>query len=117
MRVLPKVVKHLTEVSTLIMDGINEHVPMSERAIDVNTIKPLNGLDRRGAQPSDPAATGAGPIPRDPVETQDPHRISGAAEPDPAARPAHEPTPEFADRWFARFDRGDDVAHWYAGSG
>jgi hypothetical protein len=26
----------------------------------------------------------------------------------PLHDPAHEPLPEFADRWFARYERGDD---------
>ena len=31
----------------------------------------------------------------------------------PFHNPAHEPLPEFADEWFARWDRGSDVTHWY----
>jgi hypothetical protein len=27
--------------------------------------------------------------------------------------PAHEPLPEFADRWFDRYDRGGNVVRWY----
>ncbi len=29
--------------------------------------------------------------------------------------PAREPLPEFADRWFERWERGGDVTHWYTG--
>jgi hypothetical protein len=27
--------------------------------------------------------------------------------------PVDQPLPEFADRWFTRYERGDDVCHWY----
>ena len=30
--------------------------------------------------------------------------------------PAQEPLPEFADRWFDRYDSGGDVVLWYGGS-
>ena len=114
MRALPGIVKHLIEVSSLIMDGINEHVPLAERAIDVNTIKPLNGLidavrSRATRQPRVPAAFHAIPWKRK-IHTASRVLLSQT----PLHNPAHEPTPEFADRWFARFERGDDVAHWYA---
>jgi hypothetical protein len=31
----------------------------------------------------------------------------------PFRNPEHEPLPEFADRWFERWDRGGDVTRWY----
>ena len=33
----------------------------------------------------------------------------------PFHNPAHEPLPEFADRWFERWERGGDVTRWYTG--
>ena len=31
----------------------------------------------------------------------------------PFHRPVNEPLPKFTDQWFERYDRGDDIAHWY----
>lgn len=114
--VLPRMVRHLLLVSTLIMEGINAHVPLAERTIDVTTIKPLNGLlsalrSTATRQPRIPAAFH--PIPwKRKLHTVSRILLSQT----PVHDPAREPTPEFADRWFARYDRGDDVAHWYAGA-
>ncbi|BBX18665.1 metal-dependent hydrolase [Mycolicibacterium duvalii] len=114
--VLPRMVRHLLLVSTLIMDGINDHVPLAERAIDTTTIKPLTGLATAlratvTRQPRVPAAFHRIPWKRK-LHTASRVLLSQT----PVHDPAHEPTPEFAERWFTRYDRGDDVAHWYAGA-
>ena len=118
MRVLPRVCRHLQTVFTLIADGINEHVPLAERAIDTRSIAPLPiivssakrrlGLlrddDSRYAQPAFthvPRRQKAGTVLRVLLSQT------------PFHNPAHEPLPELADRWFARHRNGDDVCHWY----
>jgi len=35
------------------------------------------------------------------------------SEPNPYFDPADEAIPSFAGQWFDRFERGDDVTHWY----
>lgn len=119
MRVLPRIVRHLLEVTTLITNGINDHVPLAERAIDTNTIKPLNGL----VHALRTKLQGRGGVEADihPAFHQIPWKnkivtISRVLmSQTPFHDPAHEPLPELADVWFARYADGDDVRRWYAG--
>ncbi len=43
-RVLPRVVKHLMQVSNNVFEGINANVPLSERGIDARDFGPLSGI-------------------------------------------------------------------------
>jgi predicted metal-dependent hydrolase len=116
-RVLPRVVKHLLKVSTAVFDGIDTSVPLSERGVDARDFAPLNGLlsairrkinRDRTTQRTYPAL----------------HTVSWKQKLTTTARvllsqtpihdPAKEPLPTFAYEWFERYDRGDDVCHWYS---
>lgn len=119
-RVLPRVVKHLMTVSTNVFDGINSHVPLAERGIDARDFSPLSGtirairrrtIDRNDATPRVKSALHA-------VAWR--HKLTATARvlmsQTPIHDPAKEPIPAFANRWFERYDRGDDVCHWYTAS-
>ncbi|MEV5651982.1 metal-dependent hydrolase [Nocardia sp. NPDC052254] len=120
-RVLPRVVAHLFRVTRLLCAGINAHVPPAERAIDAHTIRPLPGMiaairNRPGPaggtaiERARPAFAGIGR--RTKLRTARRVLLSQ----NPFHDPAREPLPEFADRWFERFARGEDVCHWYSSS-
>lgn len=115
LRVLPRVVKHLMQVTTRLFDSIDANVPVSERGVDARDFAPLSGvLDKvRGPR-------------RDAVRRVKPalHTVPWKQKLGTTARvlmsqtplhdPAKEPLPEFAGRWFERYNRGDDVCHWYS---
>lgn len=95
-RVLPSVVKHLRSILKLIIDGINEHVPLADRLVDAREL-----LSHKAAY--------AGVPRRDQLTAS--YRILLSQL--PGHDPAREPLPQFADRWFARYADGADIAHWY----
>lgn len=119
LRVLPRVVKHLMQVTTRLFDSIDANVPRSERGVDARDFAPLSGIlgKLRGRGPKGDA---------DAVQRVEPalHTVPWKQKLGTAARvlmsqtplhdPAKEPLPEFADRWFQRYNRGDDVTHWYS---
>ncbi|MGO9380961.1 MAG: metal-dependent hydrolase [Mycobacterium sp.] len=117
-RVLPRVVKHLMQVSNNVFEGINANVPLSERGIDARDFGPLSGIIAAIRRTTARDRT---------TERTHPalHTVSWSQKLTTAARvllsqtpfhkPAKEPLPDFADRWFQRYDRGDDIAHWYSG--
>ena len=115
-RALPAIFKHLLEVTAIIADGVNKHVPWEDRQVDARTMLPgynlrqsvRRRLSRTTAQPSTPSALSSVA-----------HREKAVAvarvllSQTPFHNPAHEPLPDFADEWFDRWDRGGDVARWY----
>lgn len=116
-RALPGVVRHLTGVARLVADGVNEHVPEQDRKVDARTFLPAYRLGqvlrsrlpgRRATAATTPSAFATVPCKQ---------RLVAAARvllsQKPFHDPAHEPLPEFADRWFGRWDAGDDVTRWY----
>ena len=118
-RALPGVVRHLMGVMRLIADGVNEHVPQSDRKVDARTLLPTYGLRQTLRQripfASRPAAAATTPpafatVPRK-------QRLVAAGRvllsQTPFHNPANEPLPEFADRWFKRWNSGGDVTSWY----
>ncbi|WP_094287928.1 metal-dependent hydrolase [Mycobacterium lehmannii] len=112
---LPRIVRHLLQVTTLITNGINDHVPLAERAIDTNTIKPyyrvrqlIRGQRLTGLPDIRPALH---TVPwKQKLVTASRVLMSQT----PMHDPAHAPTPGFADEWITRYNRGDDVSRWYA---
>ena len=68
LRALPAIFKHLVKAMTIIADGVNGHVPESERKIDARTLLPAFGIrsslrqrlpfGRSDAQPIPPAFAG-----------------------------------------------------------
>jgi predicted metal-dependent hydrolase len=113
-RALPAVVRHLLAVTAIIADGVNAHVPPSDRKVDARTMLPAFGLRDSLRQrmsfgaPATPKAF-ATVSRKDMLVTTARVLLSQT----PFHDPAGEPLPEFADRWFARWDRGGDVTHWY----
>jgi predicted metal-dependent hydrolase len=113
LRVLPRVVKHLLAVMELIADGVNSHVPLVDRHVDARTLLPSYTIAQslRGKHSDVPAPFAA-------VSLKE-KLVAGARvllSQTPFHDPAQEPLPEFADRWFDRYDSGGDVVLWYGGS-
>ncbi|OBI40738.1 metal-dependent hydrolase [Mycobacterium colombiense] len=117
LRALPRVVKHLMQVTSRLFDSIDANVPLSERGVDARDFAPLRGvLDKvRGRGSRCDAAQRVKPA----LHTVPWKQKLGTAarvlmSQTPLHDPAKEPLPEFADRWFERYNRGDDVCHWYS---
>ncbi len=118
-RALPRIVKHLMEVMTIITDGVNAHVPLADRKVDARTMLPAYGLQdklrrklrfgRTGAVPATPSAF-AQVSRMEFVVTAGRVLLSQT----PFHDPAGEPLPEFAEQWFRRWDNGGDVTRWYS---
>jgi predicted metal-dependent hydrolase len=110
-RVLPAIFKHLLKVTAILATGINEHVPEADRLIDGRTLMPSYGLRTALRRNQFPPAFAA--IPRK-------EKLSASARillsQTPFHDPGPQPLPEFADEWFARWDRGGDVTRWYTAS-
>jgi predicted metal-dependent hydrolase len=115
-RVLPGVVKHLLRVMAVIADGVNAHVPLSDRRVDARTLLPGYGawqnLRRKlsrgaGSQLAPPAFGG---VPRNQILVAAGRVLMSQT---PFHKPEHESLPQFADQWFRRWDGGGDVVHWY----
>jgi hypothetical protein len=118
LRVLPRVVKHLLGVMEVIANGVNAHVPLEDRHVDARTLLPAFGITQslrckltlRTARTGSavPAAFAGVPLKEKLVAGT---RVLLSQT--PFHDPAHEPLPEFADRWFDRYDRGGNVVRWY----
>jgi predicted metal-dependent hydrolase len=116
-RALPGVVKHLLQVMSVIADGVNAHVPPGDRKLDARTLLPAYGalqnlksrLPAGAGQHTVPAAFGS--VPRKQILIAAGRVLMSQT---PYHKPEHEPLPQFADRWFARWNRGEDVTRWYA---
>lgn len=114
MRVLPRILKHLLRVMAIITDGVNAHVPESERKVDARTMIPTFGMrqalkQRISRQPA-PAPGAFATVRRTEIAVAAGRVLLSQT---PFHNPAHERLPEFADRWFERWDRGGDVTRWY----
>jgi predicted metal-dependent hydrolase len=118
-RVLPRVVKHLLHVTSIIAHGVNAHVPLADRKVDARTMMPAYGLrdsvrrkvrlGRAALAPAPPSAFAA--VPRREMLTTTRRVLLSQT---PFHDPEGETLPEFADRWFARWDSGGDVTRWYS---
>jgi predicted metal-dependent hydrolase len=118
MRVLPAIFRHLLEVAAIIADGVNAHVPLQDRKVDARTFLPAYNLrtalrqklpfGRRDDDQIPPAFSG---VPRREKFIAVSRVLLSQT---PFHNPAHEPLPEFADEWFGRWDRGEDVTRWYS---
>ena len=117
-RALPGVVRHLMRVMRIIADGVNEHVPEPDRKVDARTLLPVFGLRQTLrqrvrsaggiAEPAIPSAFST--VPRK-------ERLMAVGRVLLSQTPFHDPTgeplPNFADRWFERWNSGGDVTRWY----
>jgi predicted metal-dependent hydrolase len=117
-RILPGVVKHLLHVMSIIADGVNAHVPLADRKVDARTLLPAFRMreslrqklpfGKSGAGRSTPSAFSS--VPRKQVLVTAGRVLLSQT---PFHDPAHDALPEFADRWFARWESGGDVTRWY----
>jgi predicted metal-dependent hydrolase len=118
-RALPAVVKHLLQVMAIIADGVNAHVPQTDRKVDARTLLPIFGLRQTirqklsfGRRTATLTPSAFASVPRKEVLLAAGRVLLSQT---PFHDPAHEPLPELADRWFERWDRGGDVTRWYTG--
>jgi len=117
-RALPGVVKHLLHVMSVIADGVNSHVPLADRKVDARTLLPIYGA-RQNLTRKLPGGHGFSVPPAfDSVPRKQILVAAGRVllSQTPFHKPEHEPLPQFADRWFQRWDRGADVTRWYSAS-
>jgi predicted metal-dependent hydrolase len=120
LRVLPGVIRHI--MGALVpkyIDGMNAHVPQCERVLDARMLsaswrirQQLRSRTRRGRQTHD-AVGGM----LDGVGRKDKRAaLRGLIlSQNPYFDPADEKLPAFADEWFKRYEKGEDITHWYGG--
>jgi predicted metal-dependent hydrolase len=115
LRVLPSIMRHLVSVMGIITDGVNQHVPQSDRKVDARTMLPafaISDVLRRRLAPSLVRPAGAfASVPRRELLVAAGRVLLSQT---PYHNPDHSPLPEFADRWFARWNAGEDITRWYA---
>jgi predicted metal-dependent hydrolase len=113
---LPGVVRHLMSVMSIIVDGVNAHVPLQDRKVDARTLLPTFGM-RQALRARIPLVrnTVEAPPPFAPVPRREKMAAAGRVllSQSPFHDPTHASLPAFADRWFQRWDQGGDVTHWY----
>ena len=120
LRALPAIFKHLVKAMTIIADGVNAHVPESERKVDARTVLPAFGIRSSLRQKLSFGRSDAEPIPPAMAGIPQKEKLVAVARvllsQTPYHNPAHAQLPDFADEWFARWDRGGDVTRWYTAS-
>ncbi len=118
LRLLPSVIRHI--MGTLVpiyINGVNAHVPESDRVVDVRMMAvswPIRARLRRLASRNRLGPNMAPPMLKN-VDRDDKRRaLRGLIlSQNPFFDPAGEAIPSFAREWFNRYERGDDVTHWY----
>ncbi|WIM90018.1 metal-dependent hydrolase [Candidatus Mycobacterium wuenschmannii] len=115
-RALPRIFRHLIEVTRIIADGVNAHVPEADRKVDARTLLPTFGLKQglraRLARERSTIPNAFATVPR----LQRFRAVSRVLlSQTPYHNPEHQPLPRFADAWFERWNGGGDVTHWYTG--
>ncbi|ADP80153.1 metal-dependent hydrolase [Pseudofrankia inefficax] len=118
LRCLPAVVRHVVATGRIAIDGFRKHVPFEDRLVDYGgagggaslgrLLKRAEGRIRRQPVEKRPAALACVPRSRRWATT----RALWASQ-RPSHDPEHQPLPVFADEWFAAYERGTDVSHWY----
>jgi predicted metal-dependent hydrolase len=122
LKVLPSVLRHMHHVSSMICEGFNEHVPIDIRRVDARGFLPALALRRQVGQ----QIPGLARVARD-IDTRYPMALWCVpakeqrqayrrilASQTPSHDPQRQPLPPFADAWFARFEQGEDISHWYS---
>jgi len=117
MRALPAVIRHLTEVNTIATRGFRRYIPAAECAIApqhryrralrnaVARVAPFISADPAPAVPSFLGTV---------TWREKLVALKGVlASQLPGHDPQVEDLPRFAARWFARYEAGEDVVHWY----
>lgn len=119
--VLPSVLRQLNVLLNVIVDGFNVAVPVEERRLDARVLLPATSiLDAMRRLPF--ARRRLAHVPEVPdcyLGVPGPDRKMAGRGVLRSQRPYHDPgdqpLPDFANRWFARYDAGGDIAHWYSG--
>jgi predicted metal-dependent hydrolase len=119
LRQLPSVLRHVGKITKIAVEGINRHVPFEDRKIDARSVLPVHGARRtlarkypilgRNLDLSYPGAFDSVP-----AEAKKRSNRGILASQSPKHDPEHQPLPAFAAEWVERYERGDDVAHWYS---
>jgi predicted metal-dependent hydrolase len=117
-RALPGVFRHLMQIMRIIVDGVNAHVPEPDRKLDARTLLPGFGLRQTlrqrlpigGSRHTAPMPSAFASVPRKQILVAVGRVLLSQT---PFHDPANEPLPQFADRWFERWNAGADVTHWY----
>jgi predicted metal-dependent hydrolase len=118
-RALPAIGKHLLQVMAIIADGVNAHVPAAERKVDARMLLPTFGMRQALKQKVPFAGRRSATTLSAFSEVPRKERLAATGRvllsQTPFHNPEHVPLPEFADRWFQRWERGGDVTRWYTG--
>jgi hypothetical protein len=112
---LSRVARHLMRVSKIIADGVHEHVPEHDRKVDARTLLPTFWVRQTLRHPLTFASRSVAPSAFSTVPGGQ-SLFTGVRillSQTPFHDPAHEPLPEFAGRWFDRWNSGGDVTRWY----
>jgi predicted metal-dependent hydrolase len=114
-RALPAVFRHLHSVARIIADGVNDHVPESDRKVDARTFLPAFGLKQALRERlTRTRSTIPGAFATVPRRQRYLAVVRVLLSQTPFHNPEHQPLPSFADEWFERWNSGGDVTHWYA---
>jgi predicted metal-dependent hydrolase len=117
--VLPSMIRHINRLLTVIADGFNTHVPLADRELDARVLLPAAGA-RRSLGGKVPSLLNGYDFPAEQYMDFIPkreRRLAGLRilrAQFPGHDPEHQPLPEFADQWLARYDAGEPVAQWYS---
>ncbi|MGE2815115.1 metal-dependent hydrolase [Mycobacterium heidelbergense] len=119
LQTLPSVVRHI--MGTLVpiyVNGVNSHVPERDRVLDLRVMSPSwrvraqlrSLLTKRTRRP----CLTPPPMLKHVARRDKRQALQGLIRSqNPFFDPADEILPAFAEQWFARYERGDDVTHWY----
>ena len=117
-RVLPAVIRHIMRTLVpLYIDGMNRHVPGEDRVLDARIMSASWRIrerwrrirSRRGEGYKPEGAMLSGVNRKDKLTA-----LRGLVRSqNPFFDPADENLPVFAEEWFERYERGDDISHWY----
>lgn len=101
MRVFPSVVRHANQGFDLLMREFRAHVPG------------MADPDEYGSRTARIFGLRANPLPTVPIHIQLLTAWRAIASIRPNYDHEHQPTPAWADTWFAHYDRGDDMTRFY----
>lgn len=118
LRKFPSVIRHI--MGTLVpiyVNGMNAHVPEADRMVDLRVMstswrirEQSHSFVNRGRVRSATPPPMIKHVPRNDKR----RALRGLVlSQNPYFDPADEVLPTFAERWFTRYERGDDVTHWY----
>jgi predicted metal-dependent hydrolase len=118
--VLPSVLREINRFVVLIADGFNRAVPADVRGADARILVPVTAvLDRmRWLPAARRRLVGIPEMPDCYLGVPGPDRKAAGLgvlkSQSPLHDPGDQPLPDFAELWFARYEAGEDVGHWYS---